>query len=1058
MLYLKRHTLGRRAFTSVGWWQWLWILALISQLPGVYGDTNSDTATKIGTFSILGVFIVIALGTIFLWFRRNSARKQRLVIRREDGVVFIDPGNEGDYDDDHRQNTGVNRPLFSETSPSHRAPSPMTWSNPNDLDNDSMANVLVPDPDQPRTLPHGVSEEDAERYFNFNPGSRESYDLAMVFERSHPYEAQSLTLSSEERAWVIAQGASAWCFHPHVQSDVQLHEATVVEFPNREACIQTNLPVPKAKLVYYYEVKIIKKDPGTTVAVGWATRPYPWWRMTGYSRYSIGYHSTQGMIYRNHPFSPLASIEEFNEGDVIGCGFRHRSGKVFFTRNGELMGILNARMFYTVYPTVSSNGPAVVQANFGLSEFLLPHANVRHWGFANPEDARPPPPAYGQNQDTFVVEVGTNQNNADLTEGSSPALPHLRHLVEMSGNITPRGSMDINNLNAKLGQPDTPTGEGSSRSPSRGLEQQPAEGDSTDRVNSRVFFKTNNESESKRPDRPDSGADFHGDSEGHSSGREIHKSLSDSSLYPPKNPGEENQNQSEQPSTPPPRPLSGQAIRNMVIPSNPYRVEPYRPQPLPNEFFTNPNPSGTNVSPDDIASLRSMPMSDVHITWNHHAFARQVDEKNAQQNRNRKSSRISGTSSFSETTQISPRHLPPSNISRHSQSESEGRSTVGLLPDHFGVGQRRASLESTLLHRQRRPLRESRRRVSIEVGNSNSHSQDTSGGPSLFSRRPLSAISRRVQRLVQRTSQVISSPSTGISPTSQRNSVASSTNSHRDAGELELYSIGSPQNRATRIREASPRRSRRRQSSPPLPPLPTEGLMRDVSPYPLTSLPQALLHTQSAFHIPFTGLFSIPSVTESTRNSMENALSSSPVDAHSTTSSVGLSDTTRSFHAHPHEVALAGTVMPELEAPTGSPYQTAQHNVSDDRVAPIDLEPSRRNSMSYQETHDVSSNDQGGDGQSNPSHPSASLHPTISALGLTMLSEPPPAYSPPSIVHSGQQDIPPTSNAPETISDSSLGSVISPRVGRFDPSHRSSRSFAPSPLSNITNFLPNDQV
>ncbi|KAJ1969512.1 Protein ssh4 [Dispira parvispora] len=1055
MLYLESPTLGQGAFTFMRWWRWLCVLSLVSRLPGTYGETNSDTATKIGTFSILGVFIVIALGTILLWFRRNSARKRRLVIRREDGVVFIDPGNEGDYDDDPQQNVGVNRPLFS--SSNHRSSSPMTWSNPNDLDNDSMANVRAPGSDQPRTLPHGVSEEDAERYFNANPGSRESYDLAMIFERTHPYEAQSLALSSEERAWVVAQGASAWCFHPHAQSDVQLHEATVVEFSNREACVQTNLPVPKAKLVYYYEVKIIKKDPGTTVAVGWATRPYPWWRMTGYSRYSIGYHSTQGMIYRNHPFSPLASIEEFNEGDVIGCGFRHRSGKVFFTRNGELMGILNARMFYTVYPTISSNGPAVVQANFGLSEFLLPHANVRHWGFADPEDTRPPPPAYGQNQDTFVVEVGADQSNTDLAEGSSPALSHLRHLMEVSDNITPRGSMDINGLHAKIGYPDTPAGEGSSRGLSRGIGQNPTEGDLADQVNSGVISKTDNESGGKRPD---SGADFHANGEGHSSARGLRRSLSESSLYPSQSVNEENQNERR---VSPPRPLSSQAIRDMVIPSNPYRVEPYRPQPLPGEMFTRSNLRGTNASPADNASLDSMPMSEVHITWNHHAFARQVDEKIAQQPRNRAYSHMSGTSSFLETPQMSPRHLPPSVFSQHSQSESEGRSTTGLLSDNYRASQRRASLESTLLHRQRRPFREHGRRVSIGVGESTAHSQETSN-PSLFSRRPLSAISRRVQRLVQRTSQVISSPSRGTSPAQQqRNSVESSTNSHGDAGELELHRISIAQTRAGGSQETSPARSRRRQSSPPLPPLPAEGLMRDVSPYPLTSLPHALLHTQSASHTPFTGLPAIPSVAENSRTSMEYAVSLSPAGTHSTSSLTGSSGATQSFHAHPHEVALAGTTMPELEAPTRSPYQTAQNNVGDDQVAPLDLAHPRRDSMSYQGNHEEPSNDQGGDRQGNPSHhhlstsshPSASLHPSISALGLTMLSEPPPAYSPPSIVHSDQQD---TQNVAEAPPESSFGGIIPPRVSRFDPGRRSSRSFAPSPLSNITNFPPNSQA
>ncbi|KAJ1973657.1 Protein ssh4 [Dimargaris xerosporica] len=452
------------------------VLILAQAIPCVMA-IESDTATKIGTFTILGVFIAVALATILIWMRRTSANRKNTTVRQQDGVILIDPGPDGDYEDDIVGGYGRGQPLFPGNSP-------QSSGHHRDGHNSRRTSWGLTT-ETPRRLPYGITVDDAERFFEENRGSRESYDLAMAFERANPYQMHPVTLSPEERAWVVAQGASAWRFDPHPQASIRMREPTMVEFTinpqattgaiGRETCVQTNLPVPKTKLVYYFEVKIVKKDPSTNVSVGWSTRPFPWWRMTGTSRYSIGYHSHRGLIYRNHPFTPLASIEEYAEGDVIGCGFRHRSGKVFFTRNGELMGILNARMFYTVYPTLSSNGPCVLQANFGLSEFLLPHANVRQWGFANPEDTRPPPPAYGQNADTYVVQVGPPPEDDDDSESDLSTLQGLEpsertslaresqsshtRLQQLSpkshpppskqvltGNITPRGSMDLGSV------------------------------------------------------------------------------------------------------------------------------------------------------------------------------------------------------------------------------------------------------------------------------------------------------------------------------------------------------------------------------------------------------------------------------------------------------------------------------------------------------------------------------------------------------------------------------------------------------------------------------------
>lgn len=50
-----------------------------------------------------------------------------------------------------------------------------------------------------------------------------------------------------------------------------------------EACVQTNLPLPKQNEVYYWEAKLHDKPETTLISVGLATKPYPSFRLPGTS-------------------------------------------------------------------------------------------------------------------------------------------------------------------------------------------------------------------------------------------------------------------------------------------------------------------------------------------------------------------------------------------------------------------------------------------------------------------------------------------------------------------------------------------------------------------------------------------------------------------------------------------------------------------------------------------------------------------------------------------------------------------------------------------------------
>lgn len=95
------------------------------------------------------------------------------------------------------------------------------------------------------------------------------------------------------------------------------------------------------------------------------------------------------------------------QGDVIGCGYRPRTGSIFFTRNGKKLddvahGLKNQNFF----PTVGAIGPCQVHVNFGQLGFVFIEANVKKWGLAPMTGSLAPPPPYGSEQGSILLEGG----------------------------------------------------------------------------------------------------------------------------------------------------------------------------------------------------------------------------------------------------------------------------------------------------------------------------------------------------------------------------------------------------------------------------------------------------------------------------------------------------------------------------------------------------------------------------------------------------------------------------------------------------------------------------
>ncbi|KAJ7660978.1 concanavalin A-like lectin/glucanase domain-containing protein [Mycena polygramma] len=207
------------------------------------------------------------------------------------------------------------------------------------------------------------------------------------------------------------KGVSAWSFEPDYETvnSLLVHARTEITFlpdPASSSCVQSNLPLPKLNEVYYWEVKMFDLPESTNVAVGLATKPYPAFRLPGLNRYSVAYHSN-GDKSHNYPFTATQFGPPLKEGDVLGLGYRPRTGTVFFTRNGrKLEDAFVGLSRWNLFPTIGADGPCSVHVNLGQAGFVFIEANVKKWGLAPSVGTLAPPPAYGSERGSILLDVG----------------------------------------------------------------------------------------------------------------------------------------------------------------------------------------------------------------------------------------------------------------------------------------------------------------------------------------------------------------------------------------------------------------------------------------------------------------------------------------------------------------------------------------------------------------------------------------------------------------------------------------------------------------------------
>ncbi|KAG0351584.1 Rsp5p-dependent ubiquitination, sorting of cargo proteins at the multivesicular body [Podila minutissima] len=368
------------------------------------------------------------------------------------------------------------------------------------------------DDDEANTSTAQLSEND-ERLALLSDAQRQAYDSARAFQAAHPPGSVPTDISLSQYLSIQEKGVSAWEFEPSYDSHLSVHDRTELAFQDQEASVQTNLPLPKQQEVYYWEVKMFEKSPNTVVSVGVSTKPYPATRLPGWNRQSVAYFSKDGQKYCNSPFSGYPYGPIYFEGDVVGCGYRPRTGTIFFTRNGKrLEDAYTGMMRHNLFPTVGATGPCVLHVNFGQSGFVFVEANVKKWGLAPASGTLAPPPAYGSERGSILLEAGAAHTPAPPTRRPKLQSSQSRARIEAAGvlvqidqepsssNNGPRPDfrkaspvhISLSNMSAPTGAPphysslgldgaDDSSGSGSGKTPvPTTIVQEGSEGSSTD--------------------------------------------------------------------------------------------------------------------------------------------------------------------------------------------------------------------------------------------------------------------------------------------------------------------------------------------------------------------------------------------------------------------------------------------------------------------------------------------------------------------------------------------------------------------------------------------------
>ncbi|KAH3663911.1 hypothetical protein WICMUC_005901 [Wickerhamomyces mucosus] len=239
-----------------------------------------------------------------------------------------------------------------------------------------------------------------------NDNERINYIKAKNFNDQFKPQIKPLgsSLTDLEIQFIKDRGIQSYQFNQPSNDKILIQDKLDVEFKKNSQNLEPmsiilNYPLPiknnSTNDTVYFEVKFFTKPIDTLVSIGLTSIPYPLFRLPGYNKYSIAYESN-GSIRINQPFETPQIWNKVIEGDIIGVGFKFKTGTIFFTHNGKKLTDVIHNVKFDLYPIIGSIGNCKVSFNLGQLGFVFIEANVKKWGFGSIYGQIGIPPAYGK--------------------------------------------------------------------------------------------------------------------------------------------------------------------------------------------------------------------------------------------------------------------------------------------------------------------------------------------------------------------------------------------------------------------------------------------------------------------------------------------------------------------------------------------------------------------------------------------------------------------------------------------------------------------------------------
>jgi len=169
----------------------------------------------------------------------------------------------------------------------------------------------------------------------------------------------------EDSSFVRFEDESHLTFYFYASSSSLTNEAIALQSEHKL------YPIPIGDFsIAYYEITVLEFGEEPVVGIGVALPNY-YRAMPGWGKDSYGLHADDGCFFNQRPFG-LKFSEIWQKGDTVGIGLNFNTNQIFFTRNGQFLGVALSRVrnIHHFHATVGVRSLGNrVSVNFGAKPF-----------------------------------------------------------------------------------------------------------------------------------------------------------------------------------------------------------------------------------------------------------------------------------------------------------------------------------------------------------------------------------------------------------------------------------------------------------------------------------------------------------------------------------------------------------------------------------------------------------------------------------------------------------------------------------------------------------------